>query len=89
MKYYTIDFTGAVDLSDFYQRIIKLPLVRHIFNKLGSLANYIVENQDKRIVNTQLPKKSGLSIGEKLIAGDFPIVQYRKIREQLQNREIL
>ncbi|MBQ2897953.1 MAG: barstar family protein [Clostridia bacterium] len=23
MKYYTIDFTGVVDLSDFYQRIIK------------------------------------------------------------------
>ena len=70
----------------FYQRIIKLPLVRHIFNKLGSLANYIVENQDKRIVNTELPKKSGLSIGEKLIAGDFPIVQYRRIREELQNK---
>ena len=23
MKYYTIDFTGTADLSDFYQRIIK------------------------------------------------------------------
>lgn len=70
----------------FYQNITRVPVLRHVFNKIGSLANYIIENQDKRIVITQEPKKSGLAIGEKLIAGDFPVVQYRKIREELQNR---
>lgn len=70
----------------FYQRIIRVPGISHVFNKIGSVANYIIENQDKRIVITQLPKKSGLVIGEKLIAGDFPIIQYRRIREELQNK---
>lgn len=72
----------------FYQRVIKVSVIRTIFNKIGSLANYIIENQDKRIVITQLPKKSGLTIGEKLIAGDFPIIQYRRIREELQNKSM-
>ena len=68
----------------FYQNITRVPVLRHIFNGVGSIANYVIESQDRKIVNTQIPKKSGLTVGEKLIPGDVPIVEYRKIRNDLQ-----
>jgi len=39
------------------------------------------------VVITQTPKASGLNIGEKLIPADRPIIEYRKIREKLQQKE--
>ena len=71
----------------FYQNITRLPIFRHMFNLTGSIANYIIESQDKKIVNTQLPQKSSLTIGEKLIPGDLPIIEYRKIRDKLQKQQ--
>ncbi len=35
------------------------------------------------MVVTQLPKRTTLKMGEKLIQGDFPIVAYRRRREEL------
>jgi hypothetical protein len=49
----------------------------------GKYANLIIERQDKRVVNTQRPKRTQLRMGEKLIQGDQPIVVYRKLREEL------
>jgi hypothetical protein len=37
------------------------------------------------VVTTQQPKASGLKIGEILIQGDLPIIEYRKKREALLN----
>jgi hypothetical protein len=37
-------------------------------------------------VITQKPKASSLKSGEKLLVGDGPVVQYRRIREELKNR---
>jgi hypothetical protein len=39
--------------------------------------------QDKRVVITQQPKKSTLNMGELLVQGDLPIVEYRKHRHAL------
>jgi hypothetical protein len=50
------------------------------FGKIGSL---VILRQDKRVVITQLPKKSGLKINERLIMGDKPIIEYRKHRQEL------
>jgi phenylpropionate dioxygenase-like ring-hydroxylating dioxygenase large terminal subunit len=66
-----------------YQRIARTPVVRELFNALGTLGNLIIERQDKRIVITQRPKASGLHIGEKMIPGDGPIVDYRRRRDEL------
>jgi hypothetical protein len=35
------------------------------------------------VVETHQPQPSGLRIGEKMISGDRPIVEYRRRREQL------
>lgn len=51
---------------------------------LGKFGNRIIERQDKRIVITQKPKASSYLSQERLVPGDLPIVQYRRIREELQ-----
>jgi hypothetical protein len=38
---------------------------------------------EKRMVVTQEPKRSQLRMGEKLIQGDGPIIEYRRRREEL------
>jgi hypothetical protein len=53
-------------------------------NWLNSLANLIVERQDRRVVIFQEPKPSDLRMGEKLIQGDGPIIEYRRRRKALQ-----
>lgn len=53
---------------------------------LGKFGNRIIERQDKRIVITQKPKASSYHSQEKLVAGDSPIIQYRRIREELQQK---
>ena len=58
-------------------------------NWLPSLAmpsNTHIAHEDRRVVITQQPKPSGLKIGEILIQGDLPIIEYRKKRSELQNR---
>jgi hypothetical protein len=42
-----------------------------------------IAHQDRRVVVTQQPKPSGPKIGERLIQGDRPIVEYRRRRQQL------
>ena len=46
-------------------------------------ASMIITWQDKRVVLRQRPLKTGLRMGEKLIAGDNPIIAYRRQRDLL------
>jgi hypothetical protein len=70
----------------FYNRITGCRPIDKLIAKLGSKANKIVERQDKRVVETQLPKKSGMRMSENLVAADMPIIQYRSKRNKLQER---
>ncbi len=67
----------------FYQRTTRTPGLRQLVNWMGALSNLVIERQDKRVVETHSPKRSGLHIGEKLIQGDGPIIEYRRKREEL------
>lgn len=67
----------------FYQKFLTLPLLGDLVTRLAAPFNLVVAHQDRRVVETQVPKPSGLTIGEKLIQGDRPIVAYRKRREAL------
>jgi phenylpropionate dioxygenase-like ring-hydroxylating dioxygenase large terminal subunit len=67
----------------FYQRFIRLPILRDIVNRLAMPFNLKIAHQDRRVVVTQEPKASGLTIGEKLIQGDHPIIEYRRRRQEL------
>lgn len=50
---------------------------RQIYSCIGRLANKIVERQDKRIVETQIPKESAFMMRESLVAVDLLIMEYR------------
>lgn len=68
----------------FYQRFVSLPGLKSIVNRLSNISNRVILHQDRRVVLTQLPKKSELSMGENLIQGDLPIIEFRKRRELLK-----
>jgi len=66
-----------------YQSFVKIPILKQIANYLLKLSNIIILRQDKRVVETQIPRKSEVKMDERLIMGDKPIVEYRKHREEL------
>jgi len=67
----------------FYQKFIRLPVVKAAFNRLFMPFNLLIAHQDRRVVVTQEPKASGLAIGENLVQGDGPIAEYRMRRDEL------
>jgi phenylpropionate dioxygenase-like ring-hydroxylating dioxygenase large terminal subunit len=62
---------------------VKTPLLRQVMNFFGDQSNLVIERQDRRVVVTQRPFRSDLKIGEKLIPGDGPVIEYRKRRQAL------
>ena len=68
-----------------YQNFLKVPVLKQVVNYLMKLSNIIILRQDKRVVVTQLPKKTDEKMDERLIMGDKPIIEYRKHRSELMN----
>lgn len=69
----------------FYQSFFRVPLMRDVFNRMAMPFNRFVAHQDRRVVETQRPRSSALTMGERLVQGDRP-VEYRKRRHQLKQR---
>ncbi len=69
----------------FYQNSVRLPVLGKLFARLAMPSNVYIAHEDRRVVVTQQPKASGLKIGEILIQGDLPIIEYRRKRAALQN----
>ncbi len=61
----------------------KTPIIRQLFSFFSNLANIYIERQDRRVVVTQRPFRSELRMGEKLIPGDAPVIEYRRRRQRL------
>jgi phenylpropionate dioxygenase-like ring-hydroxylating dioxygenase large terminal subunit len=78
-----IDDEQVILYLRFYNCITPFKFVNRMIGFFGKYANLMIERQDKRVVNTQRPKRTQLRMGEKLIQGDQPIVVYRKLREEL------
>jgi phenylpropionate dioxygenase-like ring-hydroxylating dioxygenase large terminal subunit len=78
-----VDDAHTVLYLRFYQRFVRLPILRDLVNRLAMPFNLRIAHQDRRVVVTQEPKASGLAIGEKLIQGDRPIIEYRRRRQEL------
>ena len=77
------DDENSVIYMRFYQKITRIPILKGLINFLGKLFVIIILRQDKRVVITQLPKKTAMKMNERLIMGDKPIIEYRKYREEL------
>jgi phenylpropionate dioxygenase-like ring-hydroxylating dioxygenase large terminal subunit len=69
-----------------YQKYIRLPLFRQLVNILSMPLNLVILNQDRRVVTTQQPKVSALRMGERLIQADRPIIEYRRKRQELMDK---
>ncbi len=82
-----IDEENTMIYLRFYQSFAKLPIVKDLVNGLSNVFNRLVLHQDRRVVLTQLPKKSELRMGENLIQGDLPIIEFRKKRKELLNSQ--
>jgi phenylpropionate dioxygenase-like ring-hydroxylating dioxygenase large terminal subunit len=78
-----VDDENTVLYLRFYQSFMRTPGVRSLINRSAMIFNTIVAHQDRRVVVTQRPKPSSLRMGEKLIAGDGPIIAYRRRRQEL------
>jgi phenylpropionate dioxygenase-like ring-hydroxylating dioxygenase large terminal subunit len=68
----------------FYQRFIRIPLLKNLANWISKKSSIVILHQDRRVVITQYPIKTELMMGEQLIQGDNPIVFYRRNREELK-----
>lgn len=71
-----------------YQSFLKIPILKTVANYFMKLSNIFILRQDKRVVESQLPRKSELKMDERLIMGDKPIIEYRKHREELKQRKV-
>ncbi|MEI7484259.1 MAG: aromatic ring-hydroxylating dioxygenase subunit alpha [Ignavibacteriota bacterium] len=80
-----VDDENCIVYVRYYQKMVKIPLLRELFNYTGKVMSIVILRQDKRVVETQIPKKSVLKMDELLIMGDRPIIEYRKHREHLKN----
>lgn len=83
-----VDEENSIIYIRYYQRFTKMLLLKNLINYIGKIFSVIILRQDKRVVITQLPNKSTLKMDEKLIMGDKPIIEYRKHREELIERNI-
>jgi phenylpropionate dioxygenase-like ring-hydroxylating dioxygenase large terminal subunit len=79
-----IDETHTMIYLRFYQKFMTVPFIGKGISVIGSQLNKKILHQDRRVVVTQLPKKSQLKMEEQLIPGDLPIIEFRKKREKLK-----
>ncbi len=66
-----------------YQRTVRLPILRELFDGISLIGNWYIARQDKSVVEKQVPGRSDLHIGEHLVGGDNPIILYRRRRRAL------
>ena len=78
-----VDDEHSIIALRFYNRLTGIKPLNQLIAGLGSWANKIVERQDKRVVETQLPKRSQLRMQENLVSADYPIIAYRSRRDEL------
>ena len=69
-----------------YQKSVKVPVLREIFHLSSRLGSFIIERQDRRVVITQRPLRSSHRMGEILLSGDGPVIQYRRKRYELTGK---
>lgn len=87
-----VDDDNTILYIRFYTKLSRQRLANSSIAFFGKYANRLIERQDRRVVITQKPKASALRSGEKLLAGDGPVITYRRMRQELKdqgNRPVL
>ncbi|MDD3145295.1 MAG: aromatic ring-hydroxylating dioxygenase subunit alpha [Candidatus Gracilibacteria bacterium] len=82
-----VDEENSIIYIRYYQKVVTSPFLKQLVNYIGKVSSLIILRQDKRVVETQLPKKSSLKSDEHIIMGDKPIVEYRLHRQELIDKK--
>jgi phenylpropionate dioxygenase-like ring-hydroxylating dioxygenase large terminal subunit len=59
-----VDQENTILYLRFYQKFMRVPVLRRLVTRLAMPYNLIITHQDRRVVVTQQPKASALQIGE-------------------------
>lgn len=78
-----VDEENSILYGRYYQRFVRVPVLRDLVNLAGKFASDYIAGQDRRVVTRQFPKKSDLRMGEKITQGDRAILTYRRRRQEL------
>jgi len=81
-----VDQENMILYLRFYQKFMRVPVLRNLITRLSTPFNLIITHQDRRVVVTQQPKASALQIGEQLFQADRPIIEYRMRRQELMEK---
>jgi len=81
-----VDHENTILYLRFYQKFMRVPVLRDLVARLSAPFNLIITHQDRKVVVTQEPKASGLQIGEQLFQADRPIIEYRRRRQELMDK---
>jgi phenylpropionate dioxygenase-like ring-hydroxylating dioxygenase large terminal subunit len=80
-----VDEENGIFYGRYYQRVVRIPVLRSLVNLVGVWGSILIANQDHRVVTHQVPKKTELKrMGEKMLQGDRGILTYRMHRHQLK-----
>lgn len=82
-----VDDENTILYLRFYCRSTRLRPVNALIAWFGKFGNRLIERQDRRVVITQKPKASAFISKENLLSGDGPVIQYRRIRDELKRRK--
>jgi phenylpropionate dioxygenase-like ring-hydroxylating dioxygenase large terminal subunit len=77
-----VDETHSILYMRTYQKMVKIPGISKLFFIFSNWFGKVVAHQDRRVVITHQPQPTQLRMDEVLVAGDYPIVLYRKMKEE-------
>ncbi len=80
-----VDEENGILYGRYYQKEVRIPILREFINWVGVLGSIVIANQDKQVVRNILPKKTELKkMGQILVPGDRAILMYRTYRQKLK-----
>jgi phenylpropionate dioxygenase-like ring-hydroxylating dioxygenase large terminal subunit len=80
-----VDEESGILYGRYYQKEVRIPILKDLINWFGVLGSIVIANQDKQVVSKILPKKTELKkMGQILLPGDRAILQYRAYRQKLK-----
>jgi len=78
-----VDENTSITYVRNYQKFVTLPILGHLVDGINYLLSQVIIREDKAHVITQQPNYSEYGMDELLIAGDRPIVEFRRRRHEL------
>lgn len=79
LAFVPIDETHTQLYLRLYQRVITVPGLSWLFGWMMNLANRVVLQQDRRVVEASLPPRPTPDVREMLVPTDAPVIAYRRM----------